>query len=138
MRTIHRFHTLVLVIATVFAMTIIAPIAAHAEEQILVMAPAGSSWEEESGYQSVEASRAAASSLRAPVAAPTWDEASGYGAVEASRAMAAQSIVENEASDDALVAKRAELFAQFRLIELGLSQHLGAEQPGTATCGDGV
>jgi hypothetical protein len=56
------------------------------EEQVLTAAPAAPSWDETSGYGSVETSRATASALRAPVSGPTWDETSGYGSVEASRA----------------------------------------------------
>ena len=138
MRMIHRSHRLAVVITTVLAVTFVVPVAVNAEEQILVLAPAGSSWEETSGYRSVEASRAAASALFAPDAGPSWDETSGYGAVEASRAMVIHSIAADEASaDDALAAKRAESFARFRSLELSLSRHIGAEQPGATACGSG-
>jgi hypothetical protein len=56
------------------------------EEHLYAIVAAAPSWDETSGYGSVEASRAAASALLAPVAAPSWDQASGYGSVEASRA----------------------------------------------------
>jgi hypothetical protein len=140
MRTIHRSHFSVLVITTVLAMTFVVPLAANAEEQILVMAPAGSSWEETSGYRAVEANRAAASALLVPEAGPSWDETSGYGAVEASRALAseaARDAEDEESVDDALAAKRAQLFARFRAFELSLSRHIGAQQPGTTACGGG-
>ena len=60
------------------------------EDRLLAIVAAAPSWEATSGYRSVEASRAAASSLLAPIATLSWDETSGYGAVEASRASAAQ------------------------------------------------
>jgi hypothetical protein len=41
--------------------------------------PTTSSWDETSGYGSVETSRATASRLLAPAAAPSWDETRGYG-----------------------------------------------------------
>jgi hypothetical protein len=56
------------------------------EERLLAIVAAAPSWDTTSGYGSVEASRAAASALLAPVASPSWDATSGYGAVEASRA----------------------------------------------------
>lgn len=56
------------------------------EEALLAVVATAMAWEETSGYGAVEASRAAASALFAPLAAPTWDETSGYGAVEANRA----------------------------------------------------
>jgi hypothetical protein len=126
----YRSRSLVFGIATVFALTLLAPVAVTAEE-VAALAPvaapsadetsadevrairavaaerallngdigsmqeehlfaivaAAPSWDETSGYGSVEESRAAASVLLAPVAAPSWDETSGYGEVEASRAM---------------------------------------------------
>jgi hypothetical protein len=57
------------------------------EDRLLAIVAAAPSWDDTSGYASVEASRAAAATLLAPVAAPSWDATSGYGAVEASRAM---------------------------------------------------
>jgi hypothetical protein len=100
MCTIHRSRTVFSVFVAVFAITLAAPIAVDAEEQVVAeeqilvaqeqvpaLAPvAGPSWDETSGYGSVEASRAAASALLAPSAAPSWDDTSGYGSVEASRA----------------------------------------------------
>jgi hypothetical protein len=56
------------------------------EDRLLAIVAAAPGWDETSGYRSVEASRAAASALLAPVAAPSWDETSGYRSVEASRA----------------------------------------------------
>jgi hypothetical protein len=60
------------------------------EDALLAVVSAGQSWDETSGYGSVEASRATASTLFALVAAPSWDETSGYGSVEASRAAASE------------------------------------------------
>jgi hypothetical protein len=56
------------------------------EDRLLAIVAAAPSWDATSGYRSVEASRAAASALLAPIATLSWDETSGYGAVEASRA----------------------------------------------------
>jgi hypothetical protein len=56
------------------------------EEHLYAIVAAAPSWDATSGYGSVEASRAAASALLAPVAAPSWDETSGYRSVETSRA----------------------------------------------------
>ncbi len=93
MRTIHRFRTVFSAFVAVLAFALVAPIAVNAddeviaaEEQVLVPAPAVPSWDETSGYGSVEASRAGASTLFAANAAPSWDDTSGYGSVEASRA----------------------------------------------------
>jgi hypothetical protein len=97
MFTIQRSRTTVAAFVAVLTFTLAAPIAVHAEdeviaaeEQILAAAPAAPSWDETSGYGSVEASRAAASTLLTAGAAPSWDDTSGYGSVEASRALAAQ------------------------------------------------
>jgi hypothetical protein len=57
------------------------------EDRLLAIVAAAPSWDDTSGYASVEASRAAASALVAPIAAPSWDVSSGYASVEASRAM---------------------------------------------------
>jgi hypothetical protein len=96
MSTLHRRRTGFSVFAAVLAVALCAPVAVNAEdevieviaaeEQILAAAPALPSWDESSGYGSVEASRAAASALLASSAAPSWDDTSGYGSVEASRA----------------------------------------------------
>jgi hypothetical protein len=66
-----------------------------AEEQVPALAPAVASWDESSGYGSVEASRAAVSALLAPDAGPSWDESSGYASVELTRA-AANSLLSGE------------------------------------------
>jgi hypothetical protein len=76
------------------------------EETILSLAPAAPSWDQTSGYGTVEAIRAlralpsaggittqVPSDVRwAPVAAASWDATSGYGVVEAVRAARAISI----------------------------------------------
>lgn len=72
--------------AVVLVLTLLAPVTARAEEEVVALAPAGPSWDEMSGYGSVEASRAEISALVAAVPVPSWDQTSGYGAVEASRA----------------------------------------------------
>jgi hypothetical protein len=99
MSMIQRSPIVVSVFAALLVFALSAPIAVDAEDQVvtedqvvavvdqdpaLALAPA--SWDETSGYGSVEASRAVASALYAPVADPSWDDTSGYGSVEASRA----------------------------------------------------
>jgi hypothetical protein len=93
MSIIHCSRTVLSVFAVVLTLAFCAPIAVNAEDEdiaagelILAAVPAVPSWDESSGYGSVEASRAAASALLAPIAAPSWDESSGYGSVEAIRA----------------------------------------------------
>jgi hypothetical protein len=102
------------------------------EERLQAIVAAAPSWDETSGYGSVEASRAAASALRAPVAASSWDETSGYGAVEANRAEMAASGPPAAGTPD-----EAALLAQFRAVELALSRHLGAEPLEAASCHGG-
>jgi hypothetical protein len=83
MSTIHRYRSAFLALAALLAVALVAPVAAQVEDQSLAAAPAGPSWDETSGYGSVEASRAAA-----PEAAlgASWDETSGYARVERTRA----------------------------------------------------
>jgi hypothetical protein len=109
MRTIHRSRTVFSAFVAVLAFALVAPIAVNADdevvttdEQVLAPAPAIPSWDETSGYGSVEASRSELSALLsgemnsgqeqaialAAAAATSWDETSGYGAVESSRAAA--------------------------------------------------
>jgi len=87
MSTIHRSRRAAFGLAAFLASALVTPLVVMAEEQALVVAPGAASWEETSGYGSVEASRAAVSALLA--GDPSWDETSGYGAVERSRAAAA-------------------------------------------------
>jgi hypothetical protein len=103
------------------------------EERLLAIVAAAPSWDESSGYGSVEASRAAASTLVASVAAPSWDETSGYGSVEASRAtighpagITTQVPADVRWAPAAESTGEAELLAQFRAVELSLSRYLGA------------
>jgi hypothetical protein len=112
MSTIHRFRPAVSVLVTVLTFALSAPITVHAEEQVVaeeqilaaeeqipaLAAVAGPSWDESSGYGSVEASRVAIGhddgvSEYGPTGHEasaamglSWDEMSGYGSVEASRA----------------------------------------------------
>ena len=88
-----RSRTVISTVAAVLTFALVAPLAVNADdeviagkEQVLTAAPAAPSWDESSGYGSVEASRAAASALLAPVAGPSWDESSGYASVERTRA----------------------------------------------------
>jgi hypothetical protein len=119
MSTIHRFRPAVSVLVTVLTFALSAPITVHAEEQVVaeeqilaaeeqipaLAAVAGPSWDESSGYGSVEASRAAIGhddgvSEYGPTGHEasaamglSWDEMSGYGSVEASRAAASTLLV---------------------------------------------
>jgi hypothetical protein len=156
MSTMHQSRSLVLGIATVFAFTLLAPVAITAQEEVGVLAPvaapavdetsaedvrttraiaaeralrsgdigslqeehlyaivaAAPSWDESSGYGSVEATRAAASALLAPAAAPSWDETSGYGAVEATRATIGHPAASTTAEQTRLVAAQQALLSQ--------------------------
>ena len=76
--------------ATVLAGTLFAPMTINAEDQILAMAPAAPSWDDASGYGSVETSRAQIDVFMAPTADSTWEATSGYRAVEANRQLVAQ------------------------------------------------
>jgi hypothetical protein len=211
MSTIHRSRPVVSAFAALLMLALSAPIAVQGQDQDLALAPVlAASWDETSGYGTVEAIRAepdvyvvpgagttadAASGsgsvaanrvlnaqhalqaddlgsmqeeALAAIVAPgaSWDETSGYGAVEASRAtighptasttnqanrvfaaerallshdlgsmqeealaaVVADSVVPAQTSDyGSLEATRAELFAQFRAIELALSSGLGEE-----------
>ena len=99
---IHRSRRTALGIALVLAGALVAPLAVSAQEQALAVVPVAPSWDEISGYRSVEASRAAVSPLI--VADPAWDVTSGYGAVERSRAsrsaMIALSATSSQVSPD--------------------------------------
>src|SRR5918999_1121546 len=72
MSTSYRSRTVFSVFVAVFAITLAAPIAVHAEEQVVV-------------EEQILAAEEQVPAL-APVAGPSWDETSGYGSVEASRA----------------------------------------------------
>jgi hypothetical protein len=82
------------------------------EEHLFAIVAAAPSWDETSGYGSVEDSRAAAAALLAPVAAPSWDETSGYGAVEASRATIGHPAASTTAEQTRLVAAQQALLSQ--------------------------
>ena len=96
MHTNRRTRSSFIVIATLFVGTLVSPVAVTAEDQVLALAPvAGPSWDEASGYRSVEASRVATDvqdqpDVNAAVAAVTWEEMSGYASVEASRVISAR------------------------------------------------
>src|SRR5215211_6929486 len=101
MSRIHRSRRLVVGIATVFAMTLLAPLAVNAEEEVADLAPVaapaavGTSAEDVGTTRVLAAQRALQrgdlgslqeDALYAIVAAaPSWDATSGYGAVEAGR-----------------------------------------------------
>jgi hypothetical protein len=108
MSTSNRSRMIFSAFVAVLTFALCAPIAVNAdevtaEEPILAAAPAAPSWDESSGYSSVEASRAGVNSsvsgevissqeralAMAAAAAASWDEATGYGSLETSRAVAA-------------------------------------------------
>ena len=63
MSTIYRSRTAISAFAAVLTFALAVPFAVNAEEQVLVPAPAGPSWDEMSGYGAVEAGRAAQHAL---------------------------------------------------------------------------
>ena len=90
MLAIQQSRTAITAFATVLMFALSTPLVVTAEEQPLAMAPAAPSWEEASGYASVETSRAESASYPALMAGTTWEATSGYRSVEASRLLAAQ------------------------------------------------
>jgi hypothetical protein len=108
------------------------------EEALLAVVATGSSWDETSGYGSVEASRAV---IGHPIAVTTAEAnrvlaaqqallSRDLGSLqeEALAAVVAASIGEADASVDAgLAPTSAELLAQFRAVELALSRSLGTD-----------
>jgi hypothetical protein len=96
MHTICRSRSSFIFIATLLAGALFAPVSVNAEDQVLALAPvAGLSWDEASGYHSVEASRIAVDVRDQPdavtaAAATSWEAMSGYASVEASRVISAR------------------------------------------------
>ena len=90
MLAIQQSRTAITAFATVLMFALSTPVVVTAEEQPLAMAPAAPSWEEASGYASVETSRAESAAYPALMAGTTWEASSGYRSVEASRLLAAQ------------------------------------------------
>ena len=102
MSRIHRSRRLVVGLATVFAVTLLAPLAVTAEEEVADLAPVAAPAAVGTSPDAVRATRALAAqqalqrgdigslqedALYAIVAAaPSWDATSGYGIVEAGRA----------------------------------------------------
>lgn len=108
MSMIRRSRTVFSTFAAVLTFALVAPIAVNADdgviaavEQVLAAEPVAPSWDELSGYVSVERTRADVSALwssavipdqehalayAAAAAAALWDVTSGYGSVEATRA----------------------------------------------------
>jgi len=84
MHTMFRSRMSSFGIVAVLVGTLVAPMAAAAEGEVLAMAPAAPSWDDASGYGSVEASRAAIG------AATSWEGTSGYRSVEATRVLIAE------------------------------------------------
>ena len=96
MHTIRHSRSSFIFIATLLAGALFAPVSVNAEDQVLALAPvAGLSWDEASGYHSVEASRIAVDVRDQPdavtaVAATSWEAMSGYASVETSRVISAR------------------------------------------------
>jgi hypothetical protein len=82
-RKTHRSHASLLAVAAL-ALTILAPIRGLAQESTSGLAPDAATWGEASGYDAVEANRAAATALLS-ASAPEFGEASGCDALEANR-----------------------------------------------------
>src|SRR5215204_674960 len=101
MPRIYRFRSLVVGLATVFTVTLLAPLAVNAEEEVADLAPVaapaavGTSPEEVRAIRALAAQHALQSGdlgslqedalVAIVAAAPSWDATSGYGAVEAGR-----------------------------------------------------
>jgi hypothetical protein len=133
MSTNHRSRSLVFGIATVFALTLLAPLAVTAEEEVAALAPVaapvvpGTSADDVRTTRALTAQRALLTGdigsmqeerLSAIVAAaPSWDDTSGYGSVETSRAAIGHA--------PASMTEEAALLAQFRAVERSLSPSLG-------------
>ena len=92
MHAIHRLHSssVAIVVVSLFAIAMIAPLSVHAEEQAIAAAPAEPSWDETSGYGSVEAIRAASEPL-----VVTESPITTVPAVAPSRVIAAQRALES-------------------------------------------
>jgi hypothetical protein len=90
MRTIQQSRTAISAFATVLMVALSAPMAVAAEEQALAMAPTAPTWNETSGYGSLEMIRAESAHFLAPTLSTTWDVTSGYRSVEVNRVIAAQ------------------------------------------------
>ena len=87
---IHRSRRTALGIALVLAGALVTPLAVTAEEHALSVAPAVTSWDETSGYHSVEASRVDMTVAVSPVAAMVANATAGDRSVEAIHARLAQ------------------------------------------------
>jgi hypothetical protein len=101
MPRMYRFRSLVVGLATVFAVTLLAPLAVTAEEEVADLAPVAAPAAVGTGADEVRAIRALAAQhalqsgdlgslqedalVAIVAAAPSWDATSGYGAVEAGR-----------------------------------------------------
>src|SRR4051794_35268802 len=92
MHVIHRLHSssFAIVVVSLFAIAMFAPLSVDAEEQAIAAAPAEPSWDETSGYGSVEALRAATEPLVVPES-PTTNLA----AIAPSRVNTAQRALES-------------------------------------------
>jgi hypothetical protein len=136
MRTIHRSGLSLFGMASVLVGALVGPLAVEAEDQLLGLAPFAPSWDDGSGYGSVEAIRAGIElgSSDGPVVQmmPPAREIGGL-QEELLAARYADAASRGETSGD-LEATPAERFAQFRAIELALSSSLGAEQQQTPSC----
>jgi hypothetical protein len=137
MPRIHRFRNLVFGIATVFAVTLLAPLAVTAEDEVADLAPVAAPAAVGTSVEDAVATRVLAAeqalergdigsmqeeALFAIVAAaPSWDESSGYGSVEASRAANAMPA----APDTSTSAEQTRVIAAQQALQ---SQDLGSLQ----------
>jgi hypothetical protein len=85
-RKTQRSHASLLAVAAL-ALTILAPIRGLAQEDISSLAPDAATWGEASGYDTVEANRAAATAL---ISAPEFEAASGNDALDTNRVVIAR------------------------------------------------
>jgi hypothetical protein len=132
MFTNNRSRRLVVGLASVFALTLLAPVVVTAEEEVTALAPVAAPAVAGTSGDDVRTARALAAAhalqggeigsmqeehLYAIVAAaPSWDDTSGYGSVETSRATIGHA--------PASMTEEATLLAQFRAIERTLSLSL--------------
>ena len=87
MLNIPRSRKTLLGLAAMLTVSLVSPIVVAAQQDALAAAPALPSWEDTSGYASVETNRATI----AFAAVSSWEDSSGYASVETSRAAIAPS-----------------------------------------------
>jgi hypothetical protein len=90
MRTIHGSRLSSFGIVALLVGTLATPMAVNAEEHVLAMVSTAPSWDDASGYGSVEANRAGTAIDLAPTTGTPWEATSGYRSVEANRLLIAE------------------------------------------------